>query len=98
LSAGVQRTDADLELPRGQFVNAVYTMRANYSFTPAMFIDALSQYDPTTEQLNANVRFNLIHHPLSDLFIVYNDQRFLTADGPVPGRSVAVKVTQMLSF
>jgi hypothetical protein len=98
LSAGVQRTDGDLDLPNGRFVNAVYTMRANYSFTPAMFVDALSQYDPTTEQLNANVRFNLIHHPLSDLFIVYNDQRFLTADGPVPGRSVALKLTQMLSF
>jgi hypothetical protein len=79
-------------------VNSVYTVRANYSFTPAMFVDALSQYDPTTEQLNANVRFNLIHHPLSDLFIVYNDQRFLTADAPVAGRSIAVKFTQMFSF
>ena len=98
LSAGVQRTDADLDLASGRFVNSVYTMRANYSFTPTMFVDALSQYDPTTEQLNANVRFNLIHHPLSDLFIVYNDQRFLTADAPVAGRSVAVKFTQMLSF
>ena len=98
LSAGMQRTDADLDLPNGSFVSSVYTVRANYSFSPSMFVDALSQYDPTSEQLNANVRFNLIHHPLSDLFIVYNDQRFLTADGPVPGRSVAVKVTQMLSF
>jgi hypothetical protein len=98
VAAGVQRTDGDLELPRGKFVNEVYTVRANYSFTPAMFVDALSQYDPTTEQLNANVRFNLIHHPLSDLFIVYNDQRFLTADAPIAGRSIAVKFTQMLSF
>ena len=98
LSAGLQRTDADLDLPNGSFVSSVYTVRANYSFSPSMFIDALSQYDPTTEQLNANIRFNLIHHPLSDLFIVYNDQRFLTADAPVAGRSVAVKFTQMLSF
>ena len=98
VSAGVQRTDGSLDLARGQFVNAVYTLRANYSFSPAMFIDALSQYDPTTEQLNANVRFNLIHHPLSDLFIVYNDQRFLTAESPTGGRSVALKFTQMFSF
>src|SRR5688572_11189887 len=98
LSGGVQRTDGELDLPNGKFVNAVYTMRANYSFSPAMFVDALGQYDPTSEQLNANVRFNLIHHPLSDLFIVYNDQRFLTADAPVAGRSIALKVTQMLSF
>lgn len=98
VSAGMQRTDGDLDLARGKFVNAVYTLRANYSFTPTMFVDALSQYDPTTEQLNANVRFNLIHHPLSDLFIVYNDQRFLTTDAPTVGRSIAVKVTQMWSF
>jgi hypothetical protein len=98
VSAGVQRTDGDLDLPRGEFVNAVYTLRANYSFSPVMFVDALSQYDPTTEQLNANVRFNLIHHPLSDLFIVYNDQRFLTTDAPTVGRSIAIKLTQMLSF
>lgn len=98
VSGGVQRTDGELDVPAGSFVNSVYTARANYSFSPAMFVDALAQYDPTTEQLNANVRFNLIHHPLSDLFIVYNDQRFLTADAPVAGRSIAVKVTQMLSF
>ncbi|HEX9563422.1 MAG TPA: DUF5916 domain-containing protein [Gemmatimonadaceae bacterium] len=98
LSAGIQRTDAELDLPNGAFVNSVYTVRANYSFTPAMFVDALSQYDPTSKQLNANVRFNLIHHPLSDLFVVYNDQRFLTADAVVPGRSVAVKFTQMVGF
>jgi hypothetical protein len=97
LSTGVQRTDAALDLPRGDFVNAVYTVRANYSFTPAMFIDALSQYDPSSKQLNANVRFNLIHHPLSDLFIVYNDQRFLTADAPIAGRSISIKLTQMLA-
>lgn len=98
LSAGVQRTDASLDLPRGDFVNSVYTVRANYSFTPAMFVDALSQYDPVSKQLNANVRFNLIHHPLSDLFLVYNDQRFLTTEAQTPGRSVALKFTQMMSF
>jgi hypothetical protein len=98
LSAGVQRTNASLDLPNGTFVNAVYTLRANYSFTPTMFVDALSQYDPTSKQLNANLRFNLIHHPLSDLFIVYNDQRFLTPDAPITGRSIAVKLTQMFSF
>jgi hypothetical protein len=63
-----------------------------------MFIDALSQYDPSSKQLNANVRFNLIHHPLSDLFIVYNDQRFLTPDAPIAGRTLVLKFTQMMAF
>ncbi|MGQ0649393.1 MAG: DUF5916 domain-containing protein [Gemmatimonadaceae bacterium] len=98
VSTGMQRTAGDLDLPNGKFVSAFWTTRANYSFSPNMFIDALSQYDPSSKQLNANVRFNLIHHPLSDLFIVYNDQRFLTADAPVGGRSLIVKVTQMMAF
>ena len=63
-----------------------------------MFIDALAQYDADTKRFNANVRFNLIHHALSNLFIVYNEQRFVTDGGPVPGRSIIVKATQMLSY
>ncbi len=98
VTTGVQRTDASLDLANGEFVNSVWTTRANYSFSPNMFIDGLSQYDPTSKQLNMNVRFNIIHHPLSDLFIVYNDQRFLTADSPIAGRSLAVKFTQMMAF
>ena len=98
VSSGVQRTAASLDLADGRFVNSIWTTRANYSFSPRMFVDALSQYDPASKQLNANVRFNVLHHPLSDLFVVYNDQRFLTVDAPVPGRSIAVKFTQMMAF
>ena len=95
---GVQRTAATLTQPNLAFVNNVVTARVNYSFTTNMFIDALSQYDETTKQFNANVRFNIIHHPLSDLFIVYNDQRILTPESPVAGRALIVKFTQMLAF
>ncbi|MFQ6047423.1 MAG: DUF5916 domain-containing protein [Gemmatimonadales bacterium] len=95
---GVQRTDARLEGAGQRFVREIWTLRANYSFTPNMFVDALAQYDADRDRLNANVRFNLIHHPLSDLFIVYNEQRFTTDGGPAPGRSVILKFTQMVSF
>jgi hypothetical protein len=98
VSSGVQRTAGDLDLPNGTFVSSFWTTRANYSFSPNMFVDALSQYDPASKQLNANIRFNLIHHPLSDLFIVYNDQRFLTPDAAIAGRSIIVKFTQMMAF
>lgn len=98
LTAGVQRTAGDLDLPNGKFVNSVWTARTNYSFTTNMFVDALSQYDPGSKLLNANVRFNLIHHPLSDLFIVYNDQRVLADGSELPGRSLTLKYTQMFSF
>ncbi len=97
-SVGLQRTDATLTLPALKFTNSLVTVRSSYSFTPNMFVDALSQYDATSKLFNANVRFNLIHHPLSDLFIVYNDQRILTPDAPVAGRALLVKFTQMVSF
>ena len=97
-SVGLQRTAAVLNLPNARFVNSLTTVKSSYSFNTNMFIDALSQYDAVSKQFNANVRFNLIHHPLSDLFIVYNDQRILTPDAPIAGRGVIVKFTQMMSF
>jgi hypothetical protein len=98
LSLGLQRTAASLDAPRLDFVSRLWTLRTNYSFTPNMFLDSLLQYDQDQGQLNANVRFNLIHRPLSDLFIVYNEQRFTTPEAPLPGRALIVKFTQMMAF
>jgi hypothetical protein len=97
-SVGLQRTEARLNTPNLRFVNSLTTVKTSYSFTTNMFIDALSQYDAVSKQFNANIRFNLIHHPLSDLFIVYNDQRILTPDAPIAGRGIIIKFTQMMSF
>ena len=97
---GVSHTAATLDLPAARFEALLWTTRANYSFTTAMFLDAFTQYDPRAHLLNANLRFNLIHHPLSDLFVVVNQQRISTPDAPsvAPGASVIVKYTQMFSF
>lgn len=99
VAAGISRTAARLDVPAGQrFVATLYTTRASYSFNTIAFVDALTQFDPDSRQMSANVRFNVIHHPLSDVFVVYNDQRFLTPDAPIAGRSLTVKITQMVSF
>ncbi len=102
-SLGMQRTSG--RLPGGNFVRAIWTGRANYSFTTNMFVDALAQYDVERDRLNLNVRFNLIHHPLSNLYVVWNEQRFTTDSSldfpngaPLPGRSITVKLTQMLAL
>jgi len=97
-SLRVQRTDASMDAPVGDFVRTIWTVRSNYSFSTSMFVDAFAQYDPDRDQFNTNIRFNLIHHPLSDLFIVYNEQRITGVDQPPPGRSIIVKFTQMLAF
>ncbi len=98
VTASVAHTSAKLDRPNQKFDATVWTGRATYSFTSTMFLDALTQYNAEVKQFNANIRFNVIHHPLSDLFIVYNEQRFTTPDAPLVGRSLVVKVTQMLSF
>ncbi len=96
---GVHRTDASLEQPLTDFVTSIWTMRTNYSFTTNMFLDALVQYNSARNMVNANIRFNIMHHPLSDLFIVYNEQRFTTPENPIAtGRGLIVKFNQMLSF
>jgi hypothetical protein len=98
VSTQVQRTDARLDIPRTSFVTNLWTIRSNYSFTTNMFLDSLVQYDRSLDQFNMNVRFNIIHRPLSDLFVVYNEQRFLTDARVVPGRGLIVKFTQMMTF
>jgi hypothetical protein len=98
LEAKIQRTYGKLDLPDADFTKTFWTFRSNYSFNTNMFVDALVQYDPGSEKVNTNVRFNFIHHPLSDLFVVFNEQRFATGEGIPPGRGVTVKVTQMVAF
>ncbi|HEX9728760.1 MAG TPA: DUF5916 domain-containing protein [Gemmatimonadales bacterium] len=95
---GLSRTAADLEGPGETFVREIWTLRANYSFTTNMFVDALAQYDPSRDQVSMNVRFNLIHHPLSNLYLVYNESRTTGLDAPASGRSIIIKATQMLAF
>jgi hypothetical protein len=98
VEARLQRTHGELDLPDADFTKTFWTFRSNYSFNTNMFIDALVQYDPGSELLNTNVRFNLIHHPLSDLFIVFNEQRFATGEDIPPGRGLTIKATQMVAF
>ncbi len=97
-SLGVSHTEATLTRPAAKFEAMLWTARMNYSFTTNMFFDALAQLDPRSHQLNANLRFNLIHHPLSDLFVVINQQKINLPDAPATGFGVIVKYTQMFAF
>ncbi len=97
VDVGVQVTDIDLEVPRASLVTTLVNWRTGYSFNTNMFLDALVQYRSDLEQFSTNLRFNLIHRPLSDFFIVYNEQQF--TDGAITtGRGVVVKYTHLFSF
>jgi hypothetical protein len=95
----LQRNDITLPVPMHDFVTNLVTSRVGYAFNTRTFLDTLIQYNTDLKQLSANVRFDLIHRPLSDLFVVYNDQRLTEQPTPVnTGRGLIVKYTHMLAF
>jgi small-conductance mechanosensitive channel/CRP-like cAMP-binding protein len=95
----LQRNDISLPAPMHDFTTNLITSRVGYAFNTRTFLDTLLQYNTDLKQFSANVRFDLIHRPLSDLFIVYNEQQL--TDAPVKvssGRGLIVKYTHMVAF
>jgi hypothetical protein len=87
----------DVELSTGAFVSKLLTTRINYNLSTKMFVNALLQYNSDSRQWSSNLRFNLIHRPLSDLFIVYNDRRD-DRDGSLIDRALVAKMTYLIAF
>ena len=59
------------------------------------------QYNESTDQLQTNIRFNLIHAPLSDVFVVYSERRVLSpkqGEAALVDRGITLKVTKLLAF
>jgi hypothetical protein len=79
------------------FTSDLLQLRLDTSFSTRMFLNAFVQYNGVTRDVSSNVRFDFIHHPLSDLFVVYNETRPAGSAQP-PSRSVVVKLTHLLSF
>ena len=84
-------------LPNGTFTTGLIGARLLYGFSPRAFFNAFLQYNADTHQVSSNLRFNFTHHPLSDLYLVYNDRRD-TRTGDVVDRAVIIKLTNLFSF
>ena len=67
-----------MDLPSGAFTTDLVGLRMVYAFTGRASLNAFVQYNTDTNQVSSNIRFNFIHHPLSDLYLVYNDRRDTT--------------------
>jgi len=87
----------DITMPTGSFVAKLLTARVNYSFNAKALFNALVQYNSDTRQWTSNLRFNLIHRPLSDLFVVYNERRD-EQTGKMLSRAVIAKLTYLVAF
>jgi len=86
----------DITLPSGDFSTDLVNTRLQYSFNTRMFLNALIQYNSELKEISSNIRFNLIHKPLSDLFLIYNERRSTT--GEVRERALIGKLTYVFSF
>jgi hypothetical protein len=95
VSANVQFND--IELPQGAFTTTLVTGRVNYFLNTKVFLNALLQYNTDARQWSSNVRFNVIHRPLSDIFLVYNERRN-SQTGEMLDRALVAKITYLIAF
>jgi hypothetical protein len=98
LNASLSYTQNNISLPtdNGRFKTHLLAARFNYSFSTAVFLNALVQYNSDAQQWSSNIRFNIIHRPLSDFFLVYNEHRDSTT-GDLADRAIVAKFTYMIS-
>ena len=97
LGASLNLQVNDIALPAVSYMSTLAAARINYNFNTKMFLNALLQYTTDTHQLSANIRFNVIHRPLSDFFFVYNEHRDERL-GVRQDRSLIAKLTYMLAM
>jgi hypothetical protein len=97
LNASVNLQINDVDLPTGSFMTRLLTTRVNYNFNTKMFFNALVQYNSDNAQWTSNLRFNIIHRPLSDFFLVYNERRD-ERTGQMLTRALIAKMTYLVAF
>ena len=81
-------------LPNGSFIGDLVGLRVDWSVTPRMFLNTFVQYNGETDTWLTNVRYNLIHRPLSDIYVVWNETRSPT----ITRRALLLKYTHMLAM
>ncbi len=57
-----------VDLPAGQFTSRLYRTRADYGFTPQMFVSELLQYSSSDQSVSSNLRFRWEYRPGSEFF------------------------------
>ena len=99
---------SDVDLPWGDFVADLASLRLDLTLSPTVTLRSLSQYNSLTGELSNSIRFNWIYSPGSDIYIAYDEMRlddlfYLNPHvrrspwGDVRNRQIAVKMTYLLS-
>jgi hypothetical protein len=85
-----------VELPTGNFTTVLLRTRADYAFSPRMFVSALVQYGSADRSFSSNVRYRWEYKLGSELFVVYTDDRDTLGSGypSLRNRAFVIKVTR----
>jgi hypothetical protein len=94
-NAALNFTHNNISLADGHYKTNLISTRLNYAYSNAVFVNALVQYNSDARTWSSNIRFNIIHRPLSDFFIVYNERRN-SLTGDLQDRALIAKVTYMI--
>ena len=89
-----------IDLPQGRFTTRIARARMIYTMTPRMFVEALTQYDSSSDAVGTNVRYRWEYTPGSDLFVVYTEARDTRVGGfpELVDRGLAIKLTRLIRF
>jgi hypothetical protein len=94
VAASASLTRNLIDVPEGRFLANLARFRLDWSFTPRMFLNAFVQYNGDADSWLSNIRFNLIHRPLSDIYVVWNETRLPTDTR----RALMLKYTHLVAF
>ena len=87
-----------IELPKPYSNNNIWLVspKIDITFTKSLFWSTLVQYSSLQENLGINSRLQWRFAPLSDLFLVYNDNYFTESEFAPRFRSINLKITYWL--
>ncbi len=98
LSTEGKYTRNDVDLPAGDFVAELGSIRVDFALSPKMTLRTLTQYNSLTEQWSTSARFNYIYRPGSDIYLVFDEvRRDPSGLTEVRDRQVLLKFTYLLS-
>ena len=95
LNPGFERNK--VTLPNGSFTAEITSLRLTWALSPLMTTNAFVQYNGLTDRIITNVRFNFIHRPGSDLFVVFSENRGRADEiWRTDDRGLVVKLTYLM--
>jgi hypothetical protein len=98
VAAALRLSHNDVALREGAFTTTLVSLRAAYSFTPRIYLQALVQYSDQAEAWSGNLRFGWLSTAGTGLFLVYNeDQGTGSSTGPLR-RAFILKFTRQFTI